>query len=99
MMDDAQSEMYQKAVDKLDVKYIDGKAYMNVHTIDVIETAVATAVEEVQSKLEEKGGSLPDEFIKGVMLCLTAWATLHDELCLREDVHKMPDFVPEDFLK
>lgn len=96
MSDDEKDEIYQSAVDELDVKYIDGRAYMNVHTIDVICGVLENTTQLVAEKLQSRGEELPPGFINGVTLCLDAWYQLHDELVVRETVQNIPDFVPED---
>lgn len=97
MDENKNNQLYQQAVDGLDVKYIDGTAYMSVHTIDVINAALADIMGTVQEQKHAQGEQISPDFVRGVILSIGAWESLHDELSIREAAHKIPDFVPEDF--
>lgn len=98
-MFDEYEQMYQEAVDGLDVKYIDGEAYMSIHTVDIINDSIAHVVTH-QEGLAEKGlPEIPDEAIQGILWVMSVWAGLHDELEVRAEATKIPDTIPEHFDK
>lgn len=89
-MFDNMDEQYQQAVDTLDVKYIDGVAYMSVHTVDTINHALASVL-DLAEEIPEMKEVMSDELIKGAVWVMTVWSRVHDELSIRAESATLPD--------
>lgn len=90
---------FQGAVDTLDVKYIDGTAYMSVHTVDIINSSMLDAIDTIMQTGESIGQELiHPQMLNGAVWVMSVWKQVHDELDLRSEVQEMPDTVPTDLL-
>lgn len=85
--------VYQSAVDSLDVNYRDGIAYMSIHTVDVINGTLLDVIEIAANAVDPVTGQplMSAEMERGAIWVMTIWKQLHDELDLRAEVDQMPD--------
>ena len=95
---------FRNAVDTLDVKYIDGQAYMNIHTVDIINEALLTVIDvaiEAGLKAEQGEGEelLSKDLVQGSMWVMMLYKQVHDELAVRAEAKSLPDTVPDDLDK
>jgi hypothetical protein len=96
--DDEYEEYYQKAIDSLDVKYVDGIAYMSIHTVDIINDSLMEVVNSAIESAENGSPTMPIEAVNGMVWVMAIWKNLHDELDVRAEVTVLPDHVPTDLL-
>jgi hypothetical protein len=96
--DDEYEEYYQKAIDSLDVKYVDGIAYMIIHTVDIINDSLMEVVNSAIESAENGSPTMPIEAVNGMVWVMAIWKNLHDELDVRAEVTVLPDHVPTDLL-
>lgn len=94
-----EERLYQEAVDMLDVKYIDGEAYMSIHTVDLMNANFMDVIDAAQDASERGVPTLPPDAIHGMLWVMTIWRQLHDELEIRAETLNLPDTVPENFDK
>lgn len=97
--EDDYEQMYQSAVDDLDVKYIDGVPYINIHTVDIINESLLTMIEHSEKIAASGGPGLPEETVQGLLWVMHIWGNLHDELEVRAETMAIPDHVPDDLDK
>lgn len=93
---DGMEGMYQEAIDTLDVKYIDGEAYMSIHTVDVINQSLLSIIDlAIEAGIASEQGNgeelMSKDLVQGALWVMTVWKHLHDELGLRAEVTTLPD--------
>jgi hypothetical protein len=95
--DDATAnEMFNEAIDSLDVRYIEGSAYMSIHTVDAINESLLSVIDlaiEAGIAAEEGHGEeiMSKEMVQGALWVMTVWKHLHDELDVRAEAKSLPD--------
>lgn len=98
-MFDEYEQMYQEAIDGLDVKYIDGEAYMSIHTVDIVNQSFMNVVDHAAELAERDEPTLPYDAVQGMLWVMQIWQNIHDELEIRAETKSLPDTIPEDFDK
>jgi hypothetical protein len=96
---DEYEQMYQEAIDGLDVKYVDGEAYMSIHTVDIINESLLNVVEQAAEAARSGEPTVPFETVQGMLWVMSVWASVHDELEVRAEATTIPDIIPENFDK
>lgn len=94
--DETTNQMFDEAINSLDVKYIDGHAYMSIHTVDAINESLLTVIDlaiEAGIAAEEGHGEeiMSKEMVQGALWVMTVWKHLHDELDVRAEAKALPD--------
>jgi hypothetical protein len=89
-------DMYKEAIDGLDVKYIDGEAYMSIHTVDVINRSLLSVIDiAIEAGIDAEDGIgeelMSKDLVQGALWVMTVWKHLHDELGVRAEVATLPD--------
>jgi len=92
MLENYDEQFYQEAVDSLDVKYIDGIAYMSIHTIDIINESMMSTIDKL-NEFGINGEQVPEGLTKGAFWVMMIWQQLHDELDIRAEVSELPDTI------
>lgn len=94
-MFDEPEQQWQDSIDMIDAKYIDGEAYLNVHTIDLVNASLLLILDATSKVTAEVGEDLQsvNDTIAGALWVMNIWKDVHDEISLRAEVAELPDTI------
>lgn len=79
---------FEEVVDHIDAKYEDGIAYISIHTIDRMNSTIATVVDQMN---EQGVVDFSDETYNAIVWVMTMWQQLHDIMDLEAAKRSIPD--------